>query len=56
MRFGMMAEEEASGGVTGYIKHHLTHLTVDTGHGAFWAVHIDSIIFTLVISFIFIVT
>ena len=55
MRFGMMAEEEASGGVTGYIKHHLTHLTVDTGHGAFWAVHIDSIIFTLVISFIFIV-
>ena len=50
----MMAEEEGSGGVTGYIKHHLTHLTVDTGRGAFWAVHIDSIIFTLVISFIFI--
>src|SRR4029077_4190406 len=55
MRFGMMVEEETSGGVTGYIKHHLTHLTVDTGRGAFWAVHIDSIIFTLVISFIFIV-
>src|SRR4029077_2949182 len=54
MRFGMMVEEETSGGVTGYIKHHLTHLTVDTGRGAFWAVHIDSIIFTLVISFIFI--
>jgi len=54
MRFGIMAEEEASGGVTGYIKHHLTHLTVDTGHGAFWAYHLDSIIFTLVISFIFI--
>jgi F-type H+-transporting ATPase subunit a len=40
--------------VTGYIKHHLTHYTVETGHGAFWSVHIDSIIFTLVISFIFI--
>jgi F-type H+-transporting ATPase subunit a len=49
-----MAEEEGSGGVTGYIKHHLTHLTVDTGHGGFWSIHLDSIIFTLVISFIFI--
>ncbi|HMI74614.1 MAG TPA: F0F1 ATP synthase subunit A [Steroidobacteraceae bacterium] len=50
----MMVEEEVSGGVTGYIKHHLTHLTVDTGHGVFWTVHIDSIIFTLIISFFFI--
>jgi F-type H+-transporting ATPase subunit a len=54
MRFGMMVEEEVSGGVTGYIKHHLTHLTVDTGHGAFWAFHLDSIFFTLFISAIFI--
>jgi F-type H+-transporting ATPase subunit a len=54
MRFGMMAEEDVSGGVTGYIKHHLTHYTVNEGHGAFWSIHIDSIIFTLVISFIFI--
>jgi F-type H+-transporting ATPase subunit a len=54
MRFGMMVEEEVSGGVTGYIKHHLTHLTVNTGHGVFWTVHIDSIIFTLLISFFFI--
>ena len=54
MRFGIIAEEDASGGVTGYIKHHLTHFTVDTGHGAFWSIHIDSIIFSLVISFIFI--
>ena len=50
----MMVEEEVSGGVTGYIKHHLTHLTVDTGHGSFWAFHIDSIFFTLFISFFFI--
>jgi F-type H+-transporting ATPase subunit a len=54
MRFGMMVEEEVSGGVTGYIKHHLTHLTVDTGHGSFWAFHLDSIFFTLLISAIFI--
>jgi F-type H+-transporting ATPase subunit a len=54
MRFGMMVEEEVSGGVTEYIKHHLTHLTVDTGHGAFWAFHLDSIFFTLLISFFFI--
>ena len=54
MRFGMMVEEEVSGGVTGYIKHHLTHLTVDTGHGSFWAFHLDSIFFTLAISAIFI--
>jgi F-type H+-transporting ATPase subunit a len=50
----MMVEEEVSGGVTEYIKHHLTHLTVDTGHGPFWAFHLDSVIFTLVISAIFI--
>jgi F-type H+-transporting ATPase subunit a len=49
-----MAEEDASGGVTGYIKHHLTHFTVDTGHGPFWSIHADSIVFTLVISAIFI--
>ena len=54
MRSGMMVEEEVSGGVTGYIKHHLTHLTVDTGRGPFWAFHIDSIFFTLLISFFFI--
>src|ERR1700694_1867764 len=54
MRFGIMAEEDVSGGVTCYIKHHLTHLTVDTGHGAFWSVHVDSILFTLILSFAFI--
>ena len=54
MRFGIMTEDDVSGGVTGYIKHHLTHYTVDTGHGAFWSVHIDSIFFTLLISSFFI--
>ena len=55
MRFGIMSEEEGSGGVTGYIKHHLTHLTVNEGHGAFWSIHLDSILFSAIISFIFIV-
>jgi F-type H+-transporting ATPase subunit a len=54
MRFGMRVEEDVSGGVTGYIKHHLTHLSLDTGHGAFWSVHLDSIFFTLLLSFVFI--
>jgi F-type H+-transporting ATPase subunit a len=54
MPFGLMVEEEASGGVTGYIKHHLTHLSVESGRGAFWSIHLDSIIFTLVISVFFI--
>ena len=54
MRFGIMAEEDVSGGVTGYIKHHLTHNTVNSGHGTFWSIHIDSVLFTGVISFIFI--
>jgi F-type H+-transporting ATPase subunit a len=54
MRLGMNIEEDVGGGVTGYIKHHLTHFTVDTGRGAFWSIHLDSIFFTLVISFVFI--
>jgi F-type H+-transporting ATPase subunit a len=54
MRFGMMIEEDSAGGVTSYIKHHLTHLTVNEGHGVFWSIHLDSILFTLCISFVFI--
>src|SRR3984957_13907891 len=54
MRFGITAEEDVSGGVTGYIKHHLTHYTVDTGYGPFWTIHVDSIFFTLLISTFFI--
>jgi len=50
-----MAEEDVAGGVTGYIKHHLTHLTVNTTHGSFWALHLDSVVFTLILSFVLIV-
>ena len=55
MRLGMMLEEDAAEGVTGYIKHHLTHLTVDVGQGGFWALHLDSVFFTLVLAFVLIV-
>ena len=54
MRFGMMTEEDVSGGVTGYIKHHLTHLTLHPGPGQFTAIHLDSVFFTLVLSFVLI--
>jgi len=50
----MLTEEDASGGMTGYIKHHLTHYTVNEGHGSFWSIHIDSVVFKLVISLIMI--
>jgi F-type H+-transporting ATPase subunit a len=45
-----MMVEEASGGMTGYIKHHLTHLTVNQGHGTFWSIHLDSVVFKLAIT------
>ncbi len=54
MRFGMRVEETGSG-MTGYIKHHLTHLTVNTGHDKIWAVHLDSVIFKAVIALLFVV-
>ena len=46
----MMAEEDGAGGMTGYIKHHLTHYTVNQNHGNFWAIHIDSVVFRLAIA------
>jgi F-type H+-transporting ATPase subunit a len=51
---GMAAAEAESGGMTEYIKHHLTHLTVNEGQG-FWAVHIDSVVFKLAIAVLFLV-
>jgi len=50
----MRIEEDVSGGVTGYIKHHLTHLTVNQAHGSFWSIHLDSLVFTLVPAFLLI--
>ena len=50
----MAASEGGSGGLTEYIKHHLTHLTVNQGHGAFWAYHLDSVAFTAGLALLFV--
>jgi len=51
----MAASEGGSGGLTEYIKHHLTHLTVNEGHGRFWAIHLDSVIFQFALALLFVV-
>jgi len=51
----MAAGETESGGMTEYIKHHLTHLTVNQGHGTFWMVHLDSVVFKLGICVLFLI-
>jgi F-type H+-transporting ATPase subunit a len=48
-----MAAEGESGGMTGYIKHHLEHLTVSVGDGPFWTLNIDSIFFKLGLAALF---
>src|SRR5882762_1447360 len=50
----MAASEGGSGGLTEYIHHHLTHLTVNQGHGAFWAYHLDSVAFTVGLALVFV--
>ena len=50
----MAASEGGSGGLTEYIGHHLKHLTVNQGHGAFWAYHLDSVAFTVGLALIFV--
>ena len=50
----MAVSEDASGGLTEYIHHHLTHLTVNQGHGAFWAFHLDSVVFTVGLALVFV--
>jgi F-type H+-transporting ATPase subunit a len=51
----MAASEGGSGGLTEYIGHHLTHLTVNQGHGAFWAFHLDTVAFTLGLALLFLI-
>ena len=51
----MATEVESAGPVdmTGYIKHHLTHLSSGDG---FNAIHLDSVFFKLLIAAIFLIT
>lgn len=41
--------EQAVGGMTEYIKHHLHHLQWQVGQGPFWVVNIDTVAVTLVL-------
>ena len=50
----MAAPASDIGGLTEYINHHLKHLTVNQGHGAFWAFHLDSVAFTLGLALLFV--
>jgi len=49
----MAVSEGGSGGMTEYIQHHLTHLTVGEG---FWSVHVDSVFFLFALSLLFLFT
>lgn len=40
----MMTSEGGSGGMTDYIVHHLHHMQIKLGEGAFWTINLDSII------------
>jgi len=50
-----MAAEGEAGGMTGYIKHHLQHLTAQVGEGPFMTLNIDSIFFKVLLAVIFLV-
>ena len=49
-----MAGEPASGGSTEYINHHLHHLQVSVGDGAFMTLNVDTLFFTAVLSILFV--
>ena len=48
-----IATEPASGGSTEYINHHLHHLQVSVGDGAFMTLNVDTLFFTGVLSLLF---
>ena len=50
-----IATEPASGGSTEYINHHLHHLQVSVGDGAFMTLNIDTLFFTGLLSLLFLV-
>jgi F-type H+-transporting ATPase subunit a len=50
-----MAAEGEAGGMTGYIKHHLQHLTAPVGDGPFMVLNIDSIFFKVLLAVVFLV-
>ena len=51
---GSITAEPATGGSTEYINHHLHHLQVSVGDGAFMTLNIDTLFFTLALSLLFV--
>jgi len=49
----MAAAEGGSGGLTEYIGHHLTYFQVAVGKGAFWELHLDTLVFSFLFSVVF---
>ena len=49
-----VSESGESGGLTEYIGHHLTHLTVNGKPGQFQAIHADSVFFTVALALLFV--
>jgi F-type H+-transporting ATPase subunit a len=49
----MATAEPATGGSTEYINHHLHHLQVSVGDGAFMTLNIDTLFFTFALSLLF---
>ena len=49
----MSAETASGGGATEYIQHHLHHLQWQVGEGKFMTINIDSVLFTLLLSSLF---
>jgi len=47
------ADSGDSGGITGYILHHLQHLQLRVGEGDLWVINLDSVFFMLVLSALF---
>jgi F-type H+-transporting ATPase subunit a len=47
------AETASGGGATEYIQHHLHHLQWQVGEGTFMAINVDSVLFTLLLSAVF---
>src|SRR5690606_3799399 len=48
------ATEPATGGSTEYINHHLHHLQVSVGDGAFMTLNVDTLFFTFVLGLLFV--
>jgi F-type H+-transporting ATPase subunit a len=49
----MATEEAGSADMTGYIQHHLQHLQLSVGDGAFMKINLDTLFFTLLAALVF---